>query len=345
MVLSGVATVAFEDGRVIELTPGSLFYVPPVPHDSWVVGGEPYVSLHFLGAQEYARKERQEDRWPGGTEDEGDRRERREVRGASRIAAPDCRALVKMLERVTKAKAKMWGRASSASATTTTSTRAAGNDWFMAGFSPRKKEFVCTSWAACHREPALKKLGKHKTGKAACTSAARRRGHEGARGDRARRPDLRSGQWRAARCVRRADRAGGPGAVGRRGAGPGRCRAPSAAAGARPRPDDYETAWRARDAAALARLFAEDGFVLSSGQLPVRGRAAIEQHYAGSGGRSPARVRVRDGGRRATSSAATHRTAGADTGSSRSRSSKDANGRWLIFSDMDNGNAAVRTAS
>ena len=56
MVVSGVATVAFEDGRVQELTPGTLFYVPPVPHDSWVVGDEPYVSLHFMGAQEYARR-------------------------------------------------------------------------------------------------------------------------------------------------------------------------------------------------------------------------------------------------------------------------------------------------
>jgi quercetin dioxygenase-like cupin family protein len=56
LVLAGVATVAFED-RVIELRPGDLFYVPPVPHDSWVVGDEPYVSLHFLGADQYARKE------------------------------------------------------------------------------------------------------------------------------------------------------------------------------------------------------------------------------------------------------------------------------------------------
>jgi quercetin dioxygenase-like cupin family protein len=54
LVVSGVATVAFEDGRVIELRPGSLFHVPAVPHDSWVVGGEPYVSLHFLGAEHYA---------------------------------------------------------------------------------------------------------------------------------------------------------------------------------------------------------------------------------------------------------------------------------------------------
>jgi len=55
LVLSGAATAAFEDGRVTELRAGSLFHVPAVPHDSWVVGGEPYVSLHFLGADQYAR--------------------------------------------------------------------------------------------------------------------------------------------------------------------------------------------------------------------------------------------------------------------------------------------------
>ena len=56
MVLEGTATVAFEDGRVIELRPGELFHVPAVPHDSWVVGATPYVSLHFLGADTYAKK-------------------------------------------------------------------------------------------------------------------------------------------------------------------------------------------------------------------------------------------------------------------------------------------------
>ena len=57
MVVSGVATAAFADGRVTEMKPGDLFYVPAEPHDSWVVGDEPYVSLHFLGASKYARKE------------------------------------------------------------------------------------------------------------------------------------------------------------------------------------------------------------------------------------------------------------------------------------------------
>jgi hypothetical protein len=55
LVLAGVATVAFED-RIVELQPGTLFHVPAEPHDSWVVGQEPYVSLHFLGAEQYARK-------------------------------------------------------------------------------------------------------------------------------------------------------------------------------------------------------------------------------------------------------------------------------------------------
>src|SRR5262245_17187728 len=55
LVLSGAATAAFEDGRVVELRAGELFYIPPLPHDSWVLGDEPYVSLHFLGAEKYAR--------------------------------------------------------------------------------------------------------------------------------------------------------------------------------------------------------------------------------------------------------------------------------------------------
>jgi quercetin dioxygenase-like cupin family protein len=55
LVLSGMATAAFDDGRVTELRAGELFYIPPEPHDSWVVGDEPYISLHFLGAEKYAR--------------------------------------------------------------------------------------------------------------------------------------------------------------------------------------------------------------------------------------------------------------------------------------------------
>ncbi|HUK53249.1 MAG TPA: cupin domain-containing protein [Candidatus Binatia bacterium] len=58
LVLSGCATAAMEDGRTHELRAGTLFHIPPGPpgHDSWVVGDEPYVSLHFLGTDEYAMK-------------------------------------------------------------------------------------------------------------------------------------------------------------------------------------------------------------------------------------------------------------------------------------------------
>jgi len=55
LVVSGRNTVAFEDGGEVHLKPGDLFHIPPEPHDSWVVGDELYVSLHFLGAEHYAR--------------------------------------------------------------------------------------------------------------------------------------------------------------------------------------------------------------------------------------------------------------------------------------------------
>ena len=54
MVISGSATVAFKDGKIYTLEKGDIFYVSPEPHDSWVVGDEEYVSLHFLGAEKYA---------------------------------------------------------------------------------------------------------------------------------------------------------------------------------------------------------------------------------------------------------------------------------------------------
>ncbi len=55
MVLSGSATAAMDDGVVTTMRAGDLFYIPP-GHDSWVVGDEPYVSLHFEGAEVYASK-------------------------------------------------------------------------------------------------------------------------------------------------------------------------------------------------------------------------------------------------------------------------------------------------
>lgn len=55
LVLSGRAMAAMADGSEVELSPGVLFHIPPAAHDSWVIGSEPYVSLHFLGADNYTR--------------------------------------------------------------------------------------------------------------------------------------------------------------------------------------------------------------------------------------------------------------------------------------------------
>jgi len=103
---------------------------------------------------------------------------------------------------------------------------------------------------------------------------------------------------------------------------------------------DYEKAWRAQDGEALASLFTEDGFVLSSGMPPVRGRKQIEKRYANSGG--PLFLRAlafaTDGdlgyiiGGFAMSSAAP------DVGKFTLTLRKGSDGRWMIMSDMDNGN-------
>ncbi|HEV2388924.1 MAG TPA: cupin domain-containing protein [Candidatus Acidoferrales bacterium] len=54
IVLSGRAMVAMSDGTTVEMRAGDVFHIGP-GHDSWVVGDEPYVSLHFQGAEAYSR--------------------------------------------------------------------------------------------------------------------------------------------------------------------------------------------------------------------------------------------------------------------------------------------------
>lgn len=104
---------------------------------------------------------------------------------------------------------------------------------------------------------------------------------------------------------------------------------------------DYESAWQKKDAAALAALFAEDGFVLSSGVPPVRGRAAIEKHYTGQGG--PLSLRAfayaTEGSTGFILGGFARRKGEADIGKFTLTLKKAADGRWLIMSDMDNGNS------
>jgi ketosteroid isomerase-like protein len=107
---------------------------------------------------------------------------------------------------------------------------------------------------------------------------------------------------------------------------------------------DYAKAWSARDAKALAALFAEDGFVLPSGQPPVRGRAAIESYYQGHGG--PLSLRAfayaTEGSVGYILGGYTSEKGKEDDGKFTLTLRKDAAGRWWIVSDMDNGNRSPR---
>jgi ketosteroid isomerase-like protein len=107
---------------------------------------------------------------------------------------------------------------------------------------------------------------------------------------------------------------------------------------------DYEAAWRARDAKKLAGLFAEDGFVLSTGSQAARGRAAIEKHYAGAGG--PLYLRAfayaTDGRCGYIVGGFSHEEGKPDDGKFTLTLVRGDDGRWLIFSDMDNGNQRHR---
>jgi ketosteroid isomerase-like protein len=104
---------------------------------------------------------------------------------------------------------------------------------------------------------------------------------------------------------------------------------------------DYEISWRNKDAAGLAALFAEDGFVLSSGSLPVRGRSEIQRHYTGQGG--PLFLRAlafsTEGSVGFILGGFAMQQGGPDVGKFTLTLRKEAGGRWMIMSDMDNGNA------
>lgn len=108
---------------------------------------------------------------------------------------------------------------------------------------------------------------------------------------------------------------------------------------------DYEAAWASKDAGALAALFTEDGFVLSSGTPPVRGSAQIEKHYTGQGG--PLALR-------ALAFATEGSTGYIIGGFARAKGEPDigkftltlrkVGSRWMIMSDMDNANARRQAA-
>ena len=79
----------------------------------------------------------------------------------------DAATLVKMMEKATKAKAKMWGSAIIGFGDRHLKYDSGRElDWFVMGFSPRKQNFALYLSGAVEKQQALlKKLGKYKTGK------------------------------------------------------------------------------------------------------------------------------------------------------------------------------------
>ena len=104
---------------------------------------------------------------------------------------------------------------------------------------------------------------------------------------------------------------------------------------------DYEQAWQKKDAKALAALFAEDGFVLPSGRPPVRGRPEIETYYTGAGGPLALRALAyaTDGSTGYIIGGFAREKGAPDSGKFTLTLRKGRDGRWLIMSDMDNGNS------
>lgn len=79
----------------------------------------------------------------------------------------DAKAIITLMEKATKAKAKMWGTAIIGFGDKVlTYDTGRQLDWFVMGFSPRKQNFALYITGAVEKQQALlKKLGKHKTGK------------------------------------------------------------------------------------------------------------------------------------------------------------------------------------
>ena len=100
--------------------------------------------------------------------------------------------------------------------------------------------------------------------------------------------------------------------------------------------DDYTAAWTARDAKALAALFAEGRTVVPNACPPVSGRAGVEACYTGSGG--PLDLRALDhsySGDLAYIIGEYAEQPGDPGGGKFVLTLQNDGGRWLIVADMD----------
>ncbi len=104
---------------------------------------------------------------------------------------------------------------------------------------------------------------------------------------------------------------------------------------------DYEREWGAGNAAAVARLFAPDGFALPSNKPPARGHEAIRAAYEGNQG--PLQLRAlsfatADSVGWIIGAYTYGQRTGADIGKFVLALRRDRSGRWLIAADIDNAN-------
>ena len=79
----------------------------------------------------------------------------------------DAFTIIELMEKVTKAKGKMWGSAIIGFGDQHLKYESGRElDWFVMGFSPRKQNLALYIFGAVEKQQSLlKKLGKHKTGK------------------------------------------------------------------------------------------------------------------------------------------------------------------------------------
>ncbi len=78
----------------------------------------------------------------------------------------DCLAIVKLMQKATKAKPKMWGPSIVGFGDYHYKYESGReNDWFLTGFSPRKQNLTLYGLGVTRQPELMQKLGKHKTGK------------------------------------------------------------------------------------------------------------------------------------------------------------------------------------
>jgi hypothetical protein len=80
----------------------------------------------------------------------------------------DCRRVAKIMEKVTGAKARMWGPSIVGFGDRRYKGASGRTDWFIVGFSPRKKNLTVYIMGLARYKELLELLGKHKTSGGGC---------------------------------------------------------------------------------------------------------------------------------------------------------------------------------